>query len=122
MNEDGFGNMEMVKLTERLGRYFGTDSGLLVVRAPSNEALQLEDGDVILGIDGRTPNSVSHAMRILGSYQAGETLKVEIMRDQQKRTIEIDMPDDLQSRVLAPVPPAPAVVPKRVVIERQERT
>jgi S1-C subfamily serine protease len=118
MNDDGFGDMEMVKLTERLGSYFGTQTGLLVVRAPSNKALQLEDGDVILGIDGRTPNSVSHAMRILGSYQAGETLKVEIMRDQQKRTIEIDMPDNLQSRAEAPLPPAPPVVQERVIIER----
>ncbi|MDH5344560.1 MAG: PDZ domain-containing protein, partial [Gammaproteobacteria bacterium] len=48
MHEDGFGDMEMVKLTERLGKYFGTDKGLLVIRAPGNEDLKLEDGDVIL--------------------------------------------------------------------------
>jgi hypothetical protein len=35
-----WGDMEMVALTERLGSYFGTDEGLLVVRAPRDEALK----------------------------------------------------------------------------------
>jgi len=122
MHDDGFGGMELVALTERLGSYFGTDDGLLVVRAPGNEELKLEDGDVILGIDGRTPTSVSHAMRILGSYQAGEELKIEIMRDKRKRTIEIEMPDNRQSQARPPLPPGPVVVPKRVVVEREQQT
>ena len=108
INNGILGGMEMVKLTERLGSYFGTDEGLLVVRAPSNEVLKLEDGDVILGIDGRTPNSVSHAMRILGSYQAGETLKIEIMRDKRKRTIEIEMPVEVRGQTAPPLAPVPA--------------
>jgi len=90
---DGFGSMELVKLTERLGSYFGTDQGLLVVRAPDDEDLQLEDGDVILSIDGRTPTSVRHAMRILGSYESGEELNIEIMRDKRKRSITLEIPE-----------------------------
>lgn len=35
----GWGDMEMVKLTEGLGRYFGTEEGLLVVRAPNDEKI-----------------------------------------------------------------------------------
>jgi hypothetical protein len=60
-------------------------------------------------------------MRILGSYQAGETLKIEIKRDKRQQTIEIEMPENLQSHAGAPLPPAPAVAPKRVIIEREER-
>jgi C-terminal processing protease CtpA/Prc len=86
-------DMEMVSLTRDLGQYFGTDDGLLVVRAPSDEQLKLRDGDVIQRIDGREPTSVSHAMRILGSYQEGETLRVEIMRNRKKETISIEIPD-----------------------------
>jgi len=41
----GLGDMELVKLTERLGSYFGTDEGLLIVRAPQNEELKLQDGE-----------------------------------------------------------------------------
>jgi PDZ domain len=105
----GWGDMEMVSLTEELGRYFGTDSGLLVVRAPADEALQLEDGDVIQRIDGREPTSVSHAMRILGSYQGGEKLEIEIMRDKKRQTLSVEMPDHRQGalqRFEAPMPPA----------------
>jgi C-terminal processing protease CtpA/Prc len=91
-----WGDMEMVSLTEGLGRYFGTDDGLLVVRAPKDENLKLEDGDVIQRIDGREPTSVSHAMRILGSYQGGETLEIEIMRDRKRETLSIEVPDQRQ--------------------------
>ena len=91
---DGLGDMEMVSLTEDLGRYFGTPKGLLVVRSPEDaDTYKLQDGDVILDIDGREPNSVSHAVRILGSYQAGETLEIRIMRDQRERRLEIVVPD-----------------------------
>lgn len=114
LGSGGWGDMEMVTLTEELGRYFGTDKGLLVVRAPTDENLKLKDGDVIHAIDGRTPASVSHAVRILGSYQAGEQLKIDIVRDKRARTLDIEMPDNRQSRApfIAPgdaVRAAPAV-------------
>ena len=44
----GWADLEVVKLTERLGRYFGTDEGLLVISAPESNAFKLQDGDVIL--------------------------------------------------------------------------
>ena len=94
-----WGEMELVSLTEDLGRYFGTKEGLLIVRAPGDENLKLRDGDVIRRIDGREPKSVSHAMRILGSYQGGETLEIEIMRDRKPQTLEVEMPDNRQSEV-----------------------
>lgn len=94
-----WGDMELVSLTEDLGRYFGTKDGLLIVRAPGDENLKLRDGDVIQRIDGREPKSVSHAMRILGSYQDGETLEIEIMRDRKRQTLEVEMPDNRQSEV-----------------------
>lgn len=117
----GFGDMELVKLTDRLGSYFGTSEGLLIVRAPVNEDYELQDGDVILNIDGRVPASVSHAMRILGSYEPGETVILEIMRDRRKRKIEIEMPDRRKGWVdpaFAPAiaPGAPSPVEERVVI------
>jgi S1-C subfamily serine protease len=83
------GGAELVPLTPRLGQYFGTDEGLLVVRAPSDENLDIQEGDVILEIDGRTPDSTSHAMRILRSYQPGEELSLSVYR--RKRTFDIDL-------------------------------
>jgi len=105
---DGWGDMELVELSEGLGQYFGTNRGLLVVSAPESTSLQLVDGDVIQKIDGREPTSVRHALRILGSYQAGESLKLEIMRDKKRRTLDVEIPDDLSSGL---APAASPLVP-----------
>lgn len=89
----GWDAMELVTLTPALGRYFGTEEGLLVVRAPDSDVLQLEDGDVILKIDGRTPDSPGHALRILASYQNGDQLEIEIMREQRPVKLDVSFPD-----------------------------
>jgi len=86
------GDLELVELNEGLGKYFGTDTGLLVVRAPKSGSTKLQDGDVIQSIDGREPKGVRHAMRILASYQAGEKLELGIMRNKKKITLEIEIP------------------------------
>ena len=93
-----WGDMEMVTLTSGLGEYFGTDKGILIVRAPKNKEIPLEDGDVILRIDGRTPTSPGHALRILHSYQGGEHLSIEIVRKQRPMTVEVDLPEPSELR------------------------
>ena len=90
----GLGDLELVELNEGLGRYFGTDTGLLVVTAPKSDAFDLRDGDVIQSIDGREPKDVRHALRILGSYQSGEKLELGIMRDKKKVKIDVEIPAD----------------------------
>lgn len=120
--DSGFGDMELVPLTEGLGRYFDSEEGLLVVRAPSDDAYQIQDGDVILSIDGRKPTSVGHAMRILRSYDSGETMELEIMRDRRKRTIEIEVPDNRRSGIGAPMQPLAPLVPGAPLIERKRMT
>jgi predicted metalloprotease with PDZ domain len=86
-------DMELATLTPRLGSYFGTDHGVLVVRAPADGALKLEDGDVILAIDGRAPTSGSHATRILGSYQPGEKLTLHIVREHKTLDLDATLPE-----------------------------
>jgi len=85
-------DMQLVALTPGLGGYFGTNKGLLVVRAPEDAALQLKGGDVILDIGGREPTSPEHAVRILGSFQKGEPLKITIMRNKSKQTLDVKLP------------------------------
>ncbi|MDH3747954.1 MAG: PDZ domain-containing protein [Gammaproteobacteria bacterium] len=111
-----WGDMELVELSEGLGRYFGTDSGLLVISAPQSNEFKLQDGDVIQSIDGREPSSVNHCMRILGSYQPGEKLELNIMRDKRREKIEIEVPDDRSSHLFrhAPEPVKPAIAPMPV--------
>ena len=86
-------DMELVELTPTLGSYFGAEEGLLVVRAPKDEALQLEDGDVILSIGDRKPKNTGHAMRILRSFEEGETLALQILRNKRQRTLKIEISD-----------------------------
>ncbi len=93
--------MELAALTPTLGKYFGTEDGVLVIRSPSNDAFGLQDGDVILSIDGRKPRNGAHATRILGSYQPGERITLRIMRQRKPMSLSIRLPDT------PPAPPAP---------------
>jgi predicted metalloprotease with PDZ domain len=86
-------DLELATLTPQLGRYFGTDKGVLVVRAPEGGGLKLQDGDVILAIDGREPTSGSHATRILASYQPGEKVTLKIVRDRKTLNLETSLPE-----------------------------
>lgn len=86
-------NMELVELNAGLGSYFGTTEGLLVVRAPEDENFQLKSGDVILGIDGRAPTSPAHALRIMRSYEPGESMQIDIMREKKRQTVTVTIPE-----------------------------
>lgn len=112
----GWGDMEIVELTAGLGRYFGTDSGMLVISAPASNAFKVQEGDVIISIDGREPSSVNHCMRILGSYQPGEKIVLSIMRDKKRMTIESEIPDDrtgmLRDSFFEPVKPVRVRLPR----------
>ena len=94
------GDMEMVSLTPELGEYFGTKKGLLVVRAPKDEDIDLRDGDVILKVGDREPSSPGQVFRIIGSYEAGETVELQVMRKKKKRKLEITLPKkDREARI-----------------------
>jgi S1-C subfamily serine protease len=84
---DAWCDMELVNLNPDLGEYFGTKEGILVVKAPADSSLPLKSGDVILAIGARRPSSASHAMRILRSYEAGETVTIDVMRRQKRTTV-----------------------------------
>jgi len=87
-----WGDLELVSLNPDLGEYFGTKDGVLVVKAPADSSLPVKSGDVILSIGGRKPTNPSHAMRILGSYEEGETVSLEIMRKQKRMTVAWKVP------------------------------
>jgi len=107
-------DMELVTLSPQLGHYFGADKGVLVVRAPADGMLKLQDGDVILAIDGRAPTSGSHATRILSSYQPGEKITLRVIRDHKTLELQTTVPErgvhearahaDTRPRVIAIAP------------------
>lgn len=130
-------DLELVRVNPGLAEYFGTSEGLLVVDGPSDTSLGLRSGDVILRVGGRSPTSPAQAMRILSTYEPGEVVQFEIMRQKRRTTINGRMPEDsretwqvrpngfelepsLRHRVLphVPMPPLlPAGTPRLLRIE-----
>jgi actin-related protein len=90
-------DVELVSLTPGLGEYFGTDGGLLAVRAGRMGELGLRDGDVILEIGSRQPQSPEHAMRIIASFEPGESVPLSIMRQRRRETLTVTVPDDART-------------------------
>jgi hypothetical protein len=90
---EGPGGLDLATLNPELGEYFGAKEGVLVLETPRDSTLPLKAGDVILSIDGRTPTSEAHARRILGSYDGGETAKLEVLRKQKKLSLSWKAPE-----------------------------
>lgn len=88
-----WGGIELVSLNPDLGEYFGQREGVLVVRASEDSTLPLKGGDVILSIGGRKPTSPMHAMRILRSYESGETVGIDVQRKQKRTTLSWKVPE-----------------------------
>ncbi|MBI4419521.1 MAG: PDZ domain-containing protein [Gemmatimonadetes bacterium] len=86
-------DMELVSLNRDLGEYFGTNEGVLVVSAPRDTSLNLKSGDVILSIDGRKAATPAQAVRILRSYDRGESFEVQIVRQKKRMTVTAKIPD-----------------------------
>mgnify|MGYP001814319113 FL=1 len=86
--------MELVEINPELGSYFGSDSGVLVVRGPEDdETVGLASGDVILRIGDREVKNPEHAMRILRSYEPEEELSIDIIRHGRSETLTGTVPE-----------------------------
>lgn len=117
-----FNGLELASITPKLGAYFGATDGVLVVSAPEDDALKLEDGDVIQAIDGRKPTDGAHALRILRSYKSGEKLNLTVLRQRKPTSLAVTMPDrgDMEEEMFmsgpmtAPLPDMPRVPPTPV--------
>ncbi len=83
----GLTELELAPLNPDLGQYFGTSEGVLVIRAPKESPLGLRGGDVVLAVDGRKPAGPTHLLRILRSYERGETVKLDVMRNKKRETL-----------------------------------
>jgi hypothetical protein len=80
-------DLELAPLNSDLGQYFGANEGVLVISAPKDGKLGLKGGDVVVAVDGRKPTVPSHLMRILRSYDRGETFKIDILRNRKRETV-----------------------------------
>ena len=91
-----FSELELAPVNADLGAYFGATEGVLVIDAPEKNALGLKGGDVILSVDGRKARGPSSLLRILQTYETGDVMKLEIMRNKSRQTItsKVEKDDD----------------------------
>jgi hypothetical protein len=83
---------ELMELNPGLGEYFGADEGVLVARVPGNTPAAragLLAGDVIVAVNGRAVDDVSSLRRQISRLGSGEPIRLEILRKNQRRTIEL---------------------------------
>lgn len=102
--------LHLAALEPKLGRYFGSERGVLVLTTPDDDLEGLEPGDVILSIDGQRVDKPQQAMRLMRSKAPGDRIGVQFLRDRKTRELALDAPK-LARFPLLPPPPAPPAPP-----------
>lgn len=85
--------LKLAEIDPGLGEYFKTDRGVLVLKAKTDNDLQLKSGDVILQVGDTEVNSPAEFMRALRDFEAGEDLLIDIKRNRKNRTLNTVMPE-----------------------------
>jgi len=80
--------LELAPMNPELGRYFGATEGVLVIRVPPESKLRLKGGDVVLSVDGRAVATPAHLIRVLRSYEPGESFRLELLRMKKRETVQ----------------------------------
>jgi PDZ domain len=104
-------SLNLSTLNPELGRYFGTDHGVLVLNTSENALKELNPGDVIHVVDGQPADSVSGVMRALSRKEAGQPINVEVWRDRKRQVLAVIAPERDHFMFSPPAPPLPPVPP-----------
>ena len=112
--------LNLAALNADLGRYFGTDKGVLVLSADDHSLPGIRAGDVITSVAGETVNRPEDALRALRDQESGKEVPIKLLRD--RKTLALNMkapafnsifnlrvPAPLPAPAAAPAPPAPPV-------------
>ena len=79
-------------LNPDLGRYFGTEEGVLVTDVAEGSTLGVRPGDVILAVGERTVEEVDDLHRIRASYREGDEVRFRLRRNDRELTVTGAMP------------------------------
>ncbi|SRR5690606_4464623 len=101
--------LHLVALDAQLGRYFGTDRGVLVLSQGALPGLQA--GDVIQQVEGVAVATPAEAMRRMAQKKPGEQARVTVLRERSARQLQVTVPEPLRALDFVPAPPAPPARP-----------
>jgi len=99
--------LNLASLDPQLGRYFGTDKGVLVLSSGELDGLQA--GDVIQRVDGKAVGSPREVMDVLRDKDDGDKVAVDYLRDRKSGQARVAIPK--LAWPLPPTPPAPPAPP-----------
>jgi S1-C subfamily serine protease len=108
--------LNLAPLNADLGRYFGTDKGVLVIAADNDSLPGIRAGDVITNIAGETVNRPEDALRALRDQESGKDVAIKLLRDRKTLALNMKAPAfnsifDLRVPPPPPAPPAPPAMP-----------
>ena len=104
--------LNLASVDAQLGRYFGTDRGVLVL-STGPELAGLQAGDVIQSVDGKTVRSPRDVMSALRAKPAESRVAVGYLRDRKSTTTQVTVPKTAMLRIpRPPAPPAPPAAPQ----------
>ncbi|WFC42686.1 PDZ domain-containing protein [Pseudoxanthomonas sp. SE1] len=93
-------NLNLARVDPSLGRYFGTDTGVLVLSA-GEELKELQAGDVILRIEGEPVTTPREAMQALRGRPEEAKVPIEYLRDRRTQTTTLTVPEATSFRLPA---------------------
>ena len=99
--------LNLAAVDSRLGRYFGTTSGVLVLSTGDSLA-GLQPGDVLRRIGGTAVATPRDAMKALQAHPAGTRVSVDYLRDHKAASTQVAVPKPFEW----PLPPAPPAPPR----------
>lgn len=105
--------LRLAPLDEELGRYFGTQQGVLVLKAEGESLDGLKSGDVIVAVDGESVSEPREAMRRLSRAEPGQRVALTVLRDKRRTELALTAPEqpDVLRWIGFPEPPAPPEPP-----------
>lgn len=101
--------LNLAPLNADLGRYFGTDRGVLVLSRDDKQFPELQPGDVITDVGGKSvaqPEDVQRALR-----GAGDDKRVQVALRRHGKNLALAMKVPPRWNLLPPPPPPPPPVP-----------
>jgi len=100
--------LNLTPLNPGLGRYFGTDKGVLVLSRSNEQFPELQPGDVITGIGGKPVAQPEDVQRALRGAAGEQQVRMAVRRHGKTLALNMKVPPRWN---LLPPPPPPAPPP-----------